>query len=139
MPSFSYTDTSLTLKNIDQILMEVLDWHTLGIKLGIPVHSLTEIQINYSAYGIGRQRQEMITKWLEYDTEASWDKLANALKEMGKHVAANKIWNVYVPGYKGKTALVSINDKMSIDIAFVLPVGLLQLPQHKKYYQSTHQ
>ena len=85
--------------------MEVLDWHTLGIKLGIPYHSLGEIQINYSAYGIGRQRQEMITKWLNYDTEASWDKLANALEEMGKHVVATKIWNTYVPGYRGMFAI----------------------------------
>ena len=87
------------------MLMEVLDWHTLGIKLGIPDHSLAEIRINYSAYGIGRQKQELITKWLEYDTEASWDKLANALKEMGKHVAANKIWNAYLPGYRGMFAI----------------------------------
>ena len=99
------------------MLMGVLDWHTLGIKLGIPDHSLAEIRINYRAYGIGRQKQEMITKWLEYDTEASWDKLANALKEMGKHVAAAKIWNIYVTGYRGKTALVLVNDKMSIDIS----------------------
>ena len=33
----------------------------------------------------------MISTWLEYDTEASWGKLASALKEMGMHVAAKKI------------------------------------------------
>ena len=87
------------------MVTEVLDWHTLGIKLGIPSHSLGEIQMNYSAYGIVRQKQEMITTWLDYDTEASWDKLANALKEMGKHVVATKIWNAYVPGYKGMFAI----------------------------------
>ena len=91
----------MTLKNIDQILTEVLDWHTLGTKLGIPGHSLGEI---HSAYGIALQKQEMITTWLEYDTEASWEKLANALKEMGKHVVATKIWNAYVPGYTGMFA-----------------------------------
>ena len=116
------------------MLMEVLDWHTLGIKLGIPDHSLAEIQINYIAYGTRRQKQEMITTWLQYDTEASWDKLASALKEIGKHVAAARIWNTYVPGYRGKTAPVSVNNKMSI---VVMPVGLLQPPQHKVYYQST--
>ena len=82
----------------------MLDWHTLGIKVGIPYHVLGEIQINYNAYGTGRQRQEMIRKWLEYDTEASWDKLANALEEMGKHVVATKIWNAYVPCYRGMFA-----------------------------------
>ena len=98
---FAPTGTPLTLRNIDKILTEVLDWYTLGIKIGLPHRLLEEIRIDYSAYGIGRQRQEMITKWLEYDTKASWDKLANALKEMGKHVVANKIWNAYVPGYTG--------------------------------------
>ena len=99
------TETHLTLRNIDGIITEVLDWHTLGIKVGIPYHLLGEIQIKYSAYGIGRQRQEMITTWLDYDPEASWDKLANALEEMGKHVAATKIWNTYVPGYRGMFAI----------------------------------
>ena len=102
---FAPTETPLTLRNIDEILTEVLDWHTLGIKVGIPHHLLGEIQINYSAYGVGRQRQEMITKWLEYDTKASWDKLANALKEMGKHVVAAKIWSAYVPDYMGMFAI----------------------------------
>ena len=108
---FTQTDAPLSLKNIDPILAEVLDWHTLGIKLDLPVQLLQEIKVNYSAFGTGRQKQEMITTWLEYDTEASWDKLADALKEMGKHVAAAKIWNTYVTGYRGKSALVS---KMSI-------------------------
>ena len=98
---FAPTETPLTLRNIDEILTEVLDWYTLGITVGIPHHLLGEIQINYSAYGIGRQRQEVITKWLEYDTEASWDKLANGLKDMGKHVVATKIWNTCIPGYTG--------------------------------------
>ena len=59
----------------------------MGIKLGLPVHTLETIRIDYNVYGTGRQRQEMITRWLNYDPEASWDKLANALKEMEKHVA----------------------------------------------------
>ena len=94
----------MTLQNIDNILTEVLDWHTLGTKLGLPDYTLEAVQIDYNAYGIGRQREEMITKWLDYDTEASWDKLANALKEMGNHVEAKKIWNTYVPGYRGMFA-----------------------------------
>ena len=81
----------MTLQNIDKILIEVVDWHTLGIKLGLPVHTLRGIEINYSVHGLDRKRHEMISSWLNYDTEASWDKLASALKEMGMHVAAKKI------------------------------------------------
>ena len=86
------------------MLTEVLDWHTLGTKLGLPVYKLGEIRIDHIAYGTVCQRQKMITTWLEYDTKASWDKLANALKEMGKHIAANKIHRTYTPGYGGEFA-----------------------------------
>ena len=69
----------------------MVDWHTLGIKLGLPVHNLRRIESNYRVHGLDRQRHEMISTWLEYDTEASWDKLASALKEMEMHVAAKNI------------------------------------------------
>ena len=87
------------------MLTEVLDWHTLGIKLGLTDHSLGEIQINYTAYGIGRQRQEMISSWPKYDREASWSKLARALEKMGNNTLAAKIWNAYVPCYRGMFAI----------------------------------
>ena len=92
------TAIPLTLQNIDKILIEVVDWHTVGIKLGLPVHIL--VKIDQSAYGLDRQRHEMISSWLNYDTEASWDKLASVLKEMGMHVAANKI----IAGNVGRSA-----------------------------------
>ena len=88
------TAIPLTLQTIDEILIEVVDWHTLGIKLGLPDQKLKEIEINYSAHGLGRQRNEMISSWLMYDTEASWDKLASALKKMGMHVVAKIAGNV---------------------------------------------
>ena len=33
----------------------------------------------------------MLSKWLDYDTEASWEKLANALNTMGKNALAANI------------------------------------------------
>lgn len=86
------------------MLREVLEWHTLGTELGLPDHTLEAIRIDFNANGTGRQRQKMITTWLAYDTKASWSKLANALEAMGKHVAATKIRNTYVPGYRGRFA-----------------------------------
>ena len=46
----------------------------------------------------------MISKWLAYDTEASWNKLARALEEMGMCVVAKEILDNYVPGYRGRFA-----------------------------------
>ena len=80
------------------MLKEVLDWHTLGTKLGLPVHMLGEIQIDYNAYGTIRQRQEVISKWLSFDTNASWSKLASALEDMGNYSLAKNIRDTYVSG-----------------------------------------
>ena len=35
----------------------------------------------------------MISKWLKYDPEHSWSKLASALEEMGNNTLAAKIWD----------------------------------------------
>lgn len=84
------------------MLTDVLDWHTLGTKLGLPDSSLGAIRIDHSAYGTDRQRHEMISKWLAYDTKASWNKLANALEEMGNNTLAKNIRETYIPGYTCK-------------------------------------
>ena len=82
----------MKLKNIDQVLTEVADWHTLGIKLYLPDQTLKKIKIDYSASGTDRQRQEMISMWLKYDPEHSWSKLASALEETGNNTLSAKIW-----------------------------------------------
>ena len=90
------TDT-LTAKNLGEMLTEVLDWYKLGTKLDLQAHSLAEIRMDYSVHGTDRQRQEMISKWLAFDTEASWSKLAGALEEMGENTAAKNIRDKCVP------------------------------------------
>ena len=102
MPSFAPTEESLTYYNIDSILTKVLDWYNLGTKLGLPNYKLREIW--HDCTGIVQQRQEMISKWLAYDTEASWNKLARALEEMGMRVVAKEVLDKYVPGYKSMFA-----------------------------------
>ena len=67
----------------------------MGTKLGLPVGLLWAIQIDHS--GTVRQRHEMISRWLAYDTRASWSKLASALSEMGSNTLAAKICDQYVP------------------------------------------
>ena len=69
----------------------------MGTRLGLPDSSLGAIQIEHSTNGIVRQRHEMISRWLAYDTRASWSKLASALREMGSNTLAAKICDQYVP------------------------------------------
>ena len=97
-----FTDDSLTSRNIAVMLKSMSDWQTLGIKLGLPDFMIEEIRINVNVYGIVQQRQRMITKWLEYDLNASWSKLADALEEMGSNKVAKDIRDKYVHGYRSK-------------------------------------
>jgi len=98
-----FTEGSLTSKNISLVLTPVLNWHTLGINLDLPVPSLDAIWIDYKR--TDRQRQEMITKWLAFDTGASWSKLACALEEMGENKVAKNIRDTYVPDHRSKFLL----------------------------------
>ena len=102
MISFAPTEKSLTLNDVDNILTKVLDWYTLGTKLGLPDYKLTEIRLDYTE--TVHQRQQMISKWLAFDTETSWNKLARALEEMGMRVVAKEVLDKYVPGYRGRLA-----------------------------------
>ena len=98
---FTLTDSSLTLSNIDGMLKDVLDWRTLGGKLGISHQKLQAIQVEY---GTDQQKEMIINTWLEDDKEASWSKLASTLEEIGKHIykVAKEIQCKYAPVYKGK-------------------------------------
>ena len=63
---------------------------------------IDEIRIDAYVHGIVQQRQRMITKWLEYDLNASWSKLADALEEMGSNKVAKDIRDKYIHGYRSK-------------------------------------
>ena len=80
----------------------MLDWYNLGTKLRLPDYKLGEVWRDCT--GTVQRRQEMISKWLAYDTEASWNKLARALEEMGMHVVAKEVLDKYVPHYKSMFA-----------------------------------
>ena len=97
-----FTDGSLTPRNIAIMLKTVVDWQILGTKLGLPYHMIEEIQIDTNVNGSVQQRQKMITRWLDYDLNASWSKLADALEEMGINNVGKDIQDKYVHGYRSK-------------------------------------
>ena len=69
------------------------EWHYLGIHLGLPESILKLIG---SSPDIEGHLRMMVSKWLDYDPEASWDKLANALNTIGKNTIAADIRSKYV-------------------------------------------
>ena len=78
----------------------MLDWYNLGTKLGLPDYKLREIRLDYTE--TVQKRQEVISKWLAYDTEASWNKLARAVKKM--HVVDKEVLDKHESGYEGRFA-----------------------------------
>ena len=94
-------DIKFEIKNIVISLKDVIaEWHDLGIHLGLPESILKLIG---SSPDIEGHLRMMVSKWLDYDPEASWDKLANALNAMGKNTIAANIRSKYVGAVSSQT------------------------------------
>ena len=65
------------------------NWHRLGLKLSISPDDLKIIEYNYPK-DVARCLEECLVKWFKTG-EATYDGLADALKEMGDKAAANHI------------------------------------------------
>ena len=72
-------------------------WYHLGLHLGMEEHILNEIEVNYP--GDRQMRQDkMFGAWLRSDTEASWSKVYDALKEVGEDKLVKFISSKYGMG-----------------------------------------
>ena len=88
------SDLEFKLQNIVIAVKDLItEWHDLGLQLGLPDSTLKLIGSNPDIEGRLRM---MLSKWLDYDTEGSWEKLANALTTMGKNVVAANIRSKFV-------------------------------------------
>ena len=70
----------------------ITEWYDLGLHLGLPDSALKLIE---SSPDIESHLRMMLSKWLDYDPQASWDKLANALNTMGKNAIAANVRSKY--------------------------------------------
>ena len=92
-PAMSDNITEFKLRHIVVAVRDVItEWHELGLHLGLPEPDLKLIASNPDIEGRLRM---MLSKWLGYAPEASWDKLANALNTMGKNAIATSIRSKY--------------------------------------------
>ena len=67
-------------------------WHDLGLKLGIHEPILRTIE-NDNKHCADPCLRDVIKKWLEKSSEATYNELAGALKEMGLNAVAECITN----------------------------------------------
>ena len=79
-------------------LKTVINWHQLGLNLGLPKHELDKIERDYQ--GNDRQRLEMLDKWLQRTSNATWRDVVNPLKQMGENSVAESIRQKYKGGGK---------------------------------------
>ena len=77
-------DRDLSLKNILPWLKEIRDIFPLGVRLGISLSTLRQIEKEYKD-NLDRQKMEMADFWLCNSSDCSWGRLAEAVKDLGGH------------------------------------------------------
>ena len=74
------------LKDLVIALRGVMEYHDLGLQLDLPESTLQLID----KHPVEDRLRMMLSEWLQFDPEASWEKLATALDKIGKNaIAAN--------------------------------------------------
>ena len=86
---FPATSTHPELKEIQNELGEVTEWHQLGLELGVPHAKLKEIENDYPQNQ--RRKVEVLDWWCRNTAEVSWIKLAKAVEEMGYILLAERL------------------------------------------------
>ena len=83
------TAKDLTEKNILNATKDV-KWYELGIQLDFKSSHLDVIAENHP-HNAERAKIRLISEWLQNDPQASWDKLAAALRQMGRQNLSDAI------------------------------------------------
>ena len=78
------------MKELSNALDSVVDWYSLGIKLGMKVHELATIEKNYHGDN-ERCKLETLNHCLESGKLPTWKVVTDAVQLMGKHEVALKI------------------------------------------------
>ena len=82
--------TTPTLKELSNALDSVVNWFSLGVKLGVEDHELRTIEQNYRGDS-ERSKLEMLSRWLRSGKLPTWKAVVDALQQMGEQAVASKI------------------------------------------------
>lgn len=88
--------TKFSLGNISDALKSLTIEQTkeLVVHFGVTLSVTTDVEYQY---GKSCPKMHLLQAWVERDTEASWEKIATRLKEIGKDVLAKDITTQYCP------------------------------------------
>ena len=78
-------------KELSNALDSVVNWHSLGVKLGLEDHELRTIEQNHRGDGNERCKHEMLSRWLRSSKLPTWKAVVDALQQMGEQAVASKI------------------------------------------------
>ena len=76
------------LKDLVIALRGVVEYHDLGLQLDLPESTLKLIDKHHDSKDHLRM---MLSEWLQFEPEASWEKLATALSRIGKNAIAASV------------------------------------------------
>ena len=79
-----------------QELDSLVQWDVLGIKLGLSLEEIQEIEINHQDKTNSRRRSEMLNKWLKKELNPTWIMVVDALEKMSENSLANRLRSAYV-------------------------------------------
>ena len=91
----------VSMNEVIPLLKEVTEWEELGLYLGLSMPAIMEISRRPGVVDI--KRTAMMTKLLQSDLEATWDKLAKALLNMDYKVLSSQIRKKYCSSDAGST------------------------------------
>ena len=89
-----------TIKELSNALDSIVNWYSLGIKLGMKAHELATIEKNYHGDN-DRCKLEMLNQSLQSAKLPSWRVVVEALQEMGELAVALKIQRKYCSSSTG--------------------------------------
>ena len=75
------------LKDLVIALRGVMEYHDLGLQLDLPESTLKLID----KHPIEDRLRMMLSEWLQFDPEASWEKLVIALDKIGKNTITTNV------------------------------------------------
>ena len=101
-----------TLKALSNALDSVVNWHLLGVKLGLQDHELRTIEQNYRGDNESC-KQEVLSCWLRNAKHPTWKAVTDVLHLMGEHNVALKIQAKYCTDTGKPMYSVNILDSFS--------------------------
>ena len=133
----SHAGSPLTVNQLVVAVSTVTDWHGLGLKLGLTMSQLEQIEqhIVCQVQGPSRLMAEMLNVWLKSSPTASWADLITALKAIGQNKVANDVKTAYSP--TGMDICIAATVVVSIVVCYLfqsqnrITPSLILLPQNR--------